>query len=457
MTALIILSLLGIVVLMMGLFKLKNSVLILIIPVLIATLFLNSQEWATDNYYFSKMVHFDHFALSFSSLLILVTTLIFGICSQHYKSSDKSVEDIYALLIFSLVGGICMVSYNNLIMFIMGIEILSIPLYVLAGSNRDSVISNEASLKYFLMGAFASAFILFGMALVFGATNSFQLDDIRASVSNSQMPGVLHTGILLMIGGILFKAAVAPFHFWAPDVYQGSPSVITSFMATVVKTAAFAGLFRLLFAAFQDISGMWVSILVLVSVASLIIGNLSAMSQTDFKRLMAFSGISHAGYMLIAIIVLKIDSADALFFYATSYCLASLTAFAVFLSLQNSTGEYSLEILKGLSRKNPFMAFALVVAFLSLAGIPPLAGFFGKYFLFITAIKNGFLYLVIIAIINTMIGAYYYLRVLNLAFTKEVFYEKPIKNSILFDAVIVFTAIGSIILGVFPDLLKGLI
>ena len=200
MTALIILSLLGIVVLMMGLFKLKNSVLILIIPVLIATLFLNSQEWATDNYYFSKMVHFDHFALSFSSLLILVTTLIFGICSQHYKSSDKSVEDIYALLIFSLVGGICMVSYNNLIMFIMGIEILSIPLYVLAGSNRDSVISNEASLKYFLMGAFASAFILFGMALVFGATNSFQLDHIRAAVSNSQMPGVLHTGILLMIG-----------------------------------------------------------------------------------------------------------------------------------------------------------------------------------------------------------------------------------------------------------------
>ncbi len=456
MTALIILSLLGVVVLMMGLFNLKNSVLLLIIPVLIASLFINAQEWASDNYYFSKMVYFDHFAISFSSLLILVTTLIFGICSQHYKSSDRSVEDIYALLIFSLVGGICMVSYNNLIMLIMGIEILSIPLYVLAGSNRDNVLSNEASLKYFLMGAFASAFILFGMALVFGATNSFELNEIRAAVSNSAMPGVLNTGIVIMIGGILFKVAAAPFHFWAPDVYQGSPSVITAFMSTVVKTAAFGGLFRLLFIAFQDVSGLWINMLMIVTVLSLFIGNLSALNQSDFKRLMAYSGISHAGYMLLAILVLKMSSADALFFYAVSYCLASLTAFAVFLSVQQKTGEYSIEILRGLSKKNPFLSFALLIAFLSLAGIPPLAGFFGKYFLFIEAIKNGYLVLVIFAIVNTIIGAFYYLKVLNIAFTGETFYGYHIKNTSIYTAVIVFTAIGSLILGLLPDILKGL-
>ena len=457
MTALIILSLLGVVVLMMGLFNLKNSVLLLIIPVLIATLFINSQDWGSNNYYFSKMVFFDHYALSFSSLLILVTTLIFGLCSQHYKSSDRSVEDIYALLVFSLVGGICMVSYNNLIMLIMGIEILSIPLYVLAGSNRNSVISNEASLKYFLMGAFASAFILFGMALVFGATNSFELNEIRAAVSATEMPGVLTAGIVLMIGGILFKVGAVPFHFWAPDVYQGSPSVITAFMATIVKTAAFGGLFRLLFVAFQDISGIWITTLMIVSAGSLFLGNLSALNQSDFKRLMAYSGISHAGYMLLAIIVLKMSSADALFFYATSYCLASITAFAVFLTIQQKTGEYSLEILRGLSKSNPFMAFALLIAFLSLAGIPPLAGFFGKYFLFIEAIKNGYLMLVIIAIVNTIIGAFYYLKVMNIAFTGEAFYNKSVNNSVLYTAVIIFTAIGSLILGLIPDILKGLI
>jgi NADH-quinone oxidoreductase subunit N len=457
MTALIILSLLGILVLMMGLFHLKNNVLILIIPVLIGALFLNAQEWGNDAFYFSKMVHFDKFALGFSSLLILVVTLIFGLCSQHYKSTDKSVEDIYALIIFSLVGAICMVSYHNLIMLILGIEILSIPLYILAGSNRDNYASNEASLKYFLMGAFASAFILFGMALVFGATNSFQLDEIRAAVSNPKMPGLLHTGIFLMIGGILFKVAAAPFHFWAPDVYQGSPSVITSFMATVVKTAAFAALFRLLFIAFQDISGIWLNLLMIVTALSLFIGNLSALQQSDFKRLMAFSGISHAGFMMLSVLVLKMSSADALLFYATSYCLASLCAFSVFLVIQQKTGEYSIEILRGIAKKNPFLGFAIICAFLSLAGIPPLAGFFGKYFLFIEAIKHGYLVLVIIAIVNTVIGAFYYLKVINVAFTGDSFYEKPIKNSVIYETVIVFTAIGSLILGIFPDILKGIL
>ena len=290
MTALIILSLLGILVLMMGLFHLKNKVLILIIPVLIAGIFLNANEYGLNASYFSQMVHFDNFAISFSSLLILTTTLIFGLCLQQYKTSKKPVEDIYALIIFSLVGAICMVSFNNLIMFILGLEIMSVPLYVLAGSNRENVLSNEASLKYFLMGAFASAIVIFGMTLIFGATNSFQLDEIRNAVSGTKMPGVLQVGILLFIGGSLFKAAAVPFHFWAPDVYQGSPTVITAFMATVVKTAAFAGLFRFMMVAFQDISGLWVNILVIITIATLFLANFSALSQTDFKRLMAYSG-----------------------------------------------------------------------------------------------------------------------------------------------------------------------
>lgn len=457
MSALIILSLLGVVVLMMGLFHLKNKTLLLIVPVLIGLLYFNSTEWGSDAYHYTKMLFFDKFALGFSSLLISVTCLIFLLCSQHYKESFKSLEDIYALLLFSLVGGICLVSYNNLTMLFLGIEILSIPLYILAGSNRDNFGSNEASLKYFLMGAFASAIMLFGIAMIFGATNSFQLDQIRAAAPGSPMPLVLYTGIFLTIVGFLFKVSAAPFHFWAPDVYQGSPSLITSYMATVVKTAAFAAFFRFLYLGFPELQGVWITTLAVVTGLTLFVGNLSALYQTDFKRLMAFSGISHAGYLMLAIVVLKSSSINALFFYATSYCLASITAFAIFLSIKEKTSEYSIESMRGLYKKNPMLAFGLLIAFLSMAGIPPLAGFFGKYFLFIEAFKANYIPLVIIAIINTLIGAYYYLRVINTVFTGESFAGQPSRNSIIYDSVIVFSALASIVLGLLPGLLDGIL
>ncbi|HMG14007.1 MAG TPA: NADH-quinone oxidoreductase subunit N [Saprospiraceae bacterium] len=456
MSALIILSLLGVVVLMMGLFHLKNRTLILIVPTLIGLIYLNTTEWGADQYHFSKMVFFDKYALGFSSLLIAITTLIFILCSQHYKASFKAIEDIYALLLFSLAGGICLVSYNNLIMLFLGIEILSIPLYILAGSNRDNYASNEASLKYFLMGAFASAIMLFGIAMIFGATNSFQLDEIKAVASYPKLPYAMYTGIFLTIAGFLFKISAAPFHFWAPDVYQGSPSLITSYMATVVKTAAFAAFFRFLYLGFHDLDGIWVNTLIVVTGLTLFVGNLSALYQTDFKRLMAFSGISHAGYLLLAVVALKNTSANALFFYATSYCLASITAFAIFLAIKEKTAEYSIESMRGLYKKNPLMAFGMLLAFLSLAGIPPLAGFFGKYFLFIEVFKANLIPLVLIAIVNTLIGAYYYLRVINTIFSGDPVGELSVKNSVLYNSVIVFAALGSLVLGLMPGLLNGI-
>ena len=457
MSALIIISLLGVLVLMMGLFHLKNKTLLLIVPILFGMLYFNSMEWGSDTLHFSKMVLFDKFALGFSSLLITITALIFLLCSQHYKESLRSIEDIYALLLFSLAGGICLVSYNNLTMLFMGIEILSIPLYVLAGSNRDNHLSNEASLKYFLMGAFASAIMLFGIAMIFGATNSFDLDEIRSAGVNSPLPLVLKAGIFLTIVGFLFKVSAAPFHFWSPDVYQGSPSLITSYMATVVKTAAFAAFFRFLYLGFPELQGIWVTTLAVITGITLFVGNLSALYQTDFKRLMAFSGISHAGYLMLAIVVLKGSSINALFFYATSYCLASITAFAIFLSVKEKTSEYSIESLRGLYKKNPMLAFGLLIAFLSMAGIPPLAGFFGKYFLFIEAFKANYITLVLIAIVNTLIGAYYYLRVVNTVFTGDSFAGQPSRNSIIYDSVIVFTALASLVLGLMPGILDGIL
>jgi len=457
MAALIILSILGVLVLMMGLFHVKNKSLLVIIPVLLGMVYLNSNEWSKDAIWFSGMLKFDNFALAFSSLIIVVSVLWFILCHKHYTENFKAIEDTYALLLFSLVGGICLVSYHNLTMLFLGIEILSIPLYILAGSNRNNYLSNEASLKYFLMGAFASAIMLFGIAMIYGATNSFDLHEISLKSGQPYFPGLFYTGIALTLCGFLFKVGAAPFHFWVPDVYQGSPSLITGFMATIVKVSAFAALYRFLNLGIPGLDEIWINSIAIIAVLTLFVGNLSAIQQTDFKRLMAYSGISHAGYMLIAILVNGEGAADALFFYATSYALTSVGAFAIFLNVKKYTGEYSIESLRGLVYSAPLQGVCLILLLFSMAGIPPLGGFFAKYFVLIGAVKSQHIYVVVFAVINTVIGAYYYLRVVNTAIASPAFHEKKIRNSALYEGVIVFVTLASLLLGILPGQLTGIL
>lgn len=460
MTALIVISLVGIATLFGGVFNWKGKTLWFAVAGIIATLVLNFMDWNTGHSYFNQMVKFDNYALAFNGILLTSTLLIMLLCSHHYRNvAQNMIADIYGLIIFTLVGGMLMTSYSNLTMLFLGIEILSIPLYILAGSNRADTKSNESAMKYFLMGSFASGFLLFGIALLFGATGSFHLEGIKTFLSNnpsSANNSMVAVGILMLMVGFLFKVAAVPFHFWAPDVYEGAPTLITGFMATVVKTAGFAAFYRLFSYCFADLSGLWVPLLSIAAVLTLFVGNITALYQKGIKRLLAYSSISHAGYLILAVLAMQDQSDSALLFYTAVYSVSTICAFAVLIAIKEVTGTDSIESLHGMARKNPLLGIATTIAFLSLAGIPPLAGFFAKYFLFVTAMKSGYGWLVLIAVINSLIGAYYYLRVINSVFTKNEQAEK-IELNWAYNLVLILTALLSLAIGIAPDFLVNLI
>jgi NADH-quinone oxidoreductase subunit N len=417
MTALLLLFLTALAVLFLGLGKnrslLQPAALIGSLLALGAT-FADPLGWNTR---FPDMIQFDTFALAFSGVAILATALIIGLSGWGFRDLNETLGDNYGLILFSLCGALCMFSFSNLVMLFLGIEILSIPLYVLAGSRRQDLGANEAALKYFLMGAFATGILLFGMALIYGATASFDLNAIRSAISDGRhSAGMLNVGILMLIIGLSFKVSAVPFHFWAPDVYQGSGNLVTAFMATVVKTAGFGAFFRLFALAFAPAEAFWSVPVAIVAALTMCLANVVAIFQTDFKRMMAYSSISHAGYLLLSILAIGNEGADnALLVYALSYALATICAFGAFMTVAEQSGDSSFAAFNGLGKRQPMLAAVLALSMLSLAGIPPLAGFFGKYFLF-TAVFAKYPWLVVLAVINSAISIYYYFKVIVAAY-----------------------------------------
>ncbi|MBN8677066.1 MAG: NADH-quinone oxidoreductase subunit N [Chitinophagales bacterium] len=416
MTALLILFLTAIAVLFAGLTKRSLLQPLSLFGTLLALgatgydLFGPGFGWGME---YASMFRFMPFAHAFSGVAILATVLIIALSGWGFRNLNSTLGDHYGLILFSLTGALILFSFTNLTMLFLGIEILSIPLYVLAGSRRDDLSSNEAALKYFLMGSFATGILLFGMALIYGATASFDLGTISRVIGNGdQMPGMLKVGILIMIMGLSFKVSAVPFHFWAPDVYQGSPNLITAFMATVVKTAGFAAFYRLFAIAFPGAEGFWSVPVALVAALTMTVANITAIFQQDFKRMMAYSSISHAGYLLLAVLAIGTEGADrALLFYTLTYSLATICAFGAFIIVAEQTGNSSFEAFNGLGKKQPLVAAVLTLSMLSLAGIPPLAGFFGKYFLF-TAAFAKYPWLIVLAVINSAISIYYYFKII---------------------------------------------
>ena len=342
MNAILLLSALSILTLFAGAFNMKKLALPLIFVGLLGAFVLNLGEWEiADNFFYNKMLLFDHYAVAFSGLLIILTLFIFFLCHQYYKKENADIVDIYGLLIFVLIGGIIMASYANLTMLFIGIEILSISLYILAGSRRLSLRSNEASIKYFLMGSFATGFLLFGIALVYGETHTFHLDVIRQYViaQNGNLSLKFTTGIVMMLIGLSFKVSVFPFHFWAPDVYEGSPTLVTTFMATVVKTAGFAALYRLFVTCFDNtpLPDAWLNIIWGMTALTITVGNFSALYQKGAKRMLAFSSVSNAGYLMIGVLAMNhAFSANAIFYYTAVYSLATIAAFGVLMLVDAS-------------------------------------------------------------------------------------------------------------------------
>lgn len=460
MNALIILSILAIVILYLGLFKAKKALLPVTFLGLSGAFVAVLTLWNTGaKPIYSGMMLFDNFAVGFSSLCIFSTILILLISKDYFERISEHIAEYYAILIFALAGILVMVSFHNLSMLFIGIEIMSVSLYILVGIRKKDYSSNEAALKYFLMGAFSTGFLLFGVALIYGATGTFNLEAIRAYVllNQASISPLFYCGILLMLVGLCFKIGVAPFHFWTPDVYEGAPTLITAFMSTVAKTAGFAAFLRLFLFCFVPLSGFWIPAIIVIIVLTIFIGNITAVYQHNFKRMLAYSSISHAGYLLFATLVLGATSVNGVFVYASAYSVASIIAFAVLILVRRQAGSSSFDSFNGLAKKNPFMAFTLAVAMLSLAGIPLTAGFIGKFMVFSSAISEYRIGLVGLAIINSVIGIFYYLKVIVAMYFKQADIDREeIAVPVSFKFVLGFSAAVTILLGIYPNCILDL-
>ncbi|MFD0795703.1 NADH-quinone oxidoreductase subunit N [Mucilaginibacter litoreus] len=459
MLTIIIISVLPIVLLYLGLYKAQKALLPVAVLGLLAALITSVMQWNNNAQpIYSGMLLYNNYSVAFSVISIISTILILLLSKGYFERISNHIAEYYAIILFSLAGIIVMVSYHNLTMMFIGIEIMSVSLYILAGIRKSDFASNEAALKYFLMGAFSTGFLLFGIALIYGSTGSFDLDVIRDWVVTHprNIDPLFYTGILLIIVGLCFKIGAAPFHFWTPDVYEGAPSLITLFMSTVVKVAGFAAFLRLFSACFLPIAQFWTPVLLGITIVTLFIGNITAVYQQSFKRMMAFSSISHAGYLLFAIVAIGASSANSIFMYATAYSIASIIAFGGLILVRQQTGSDNFEGFNGLARNNPFLALVLTVSMLSLAGIPLTAGFIGKFYMFSGALAQYKFWLVIIAVINAIISIFYYFRVIIAMYFRQA-ERSEVEVPAYYKFVLGFSALATIIIGVYPAFISGLI
>ena len=405
-------------------------------------------------YSFNDSYIVDHMSLFFICIFTISSALAILLSVEYNEREGIRAGEYYALILFCTVGMILLASSTDMIMIFLGIEIVSICLYVLAGIRRNDHRSNEAALKYFLLGAFATGFLLYGMTLVYGSTGSTNLFKIAEFVQNpsAQSSPLLLMGLVLLIIGFGFKVASAPFHMWAPDVYQGAPTPVTAFMAVGPKAAAFAAFFRVFAEAFPEMSSSWEILLSIIAVLSMIVGNLGAIMQTNIKRMLAFSSVSHAGYILMAVIAKSSLGSSSMLFYMLTYAFMTFGVFGIIIILGRK-GEENLEIqnYSGLAYKHPVIALSMTIFLLSLGGLPPFAGFVAKFYLFSAAIQEGLLTLVIIAVLNSAISFYYYLKIVVFMYMKEPEAEFNISLTPMTLFVVLIGIIGTIQLGIFPN------
>ncbi len=375
---------------------------------------------------FGGMYVADGFSTFITILLVISGLLTIGISTGYLKRMNLGRPEYYILMLFSISGMMLMASAANLIVIFLALELLSIPLYVLAAFAQPDANSEEAGLKYFLLGAFASGFLLYGIALVYGATGTTGLSEIFiAAQAGLESPILLLVGAALILVGLGFKVAAVPFHMWTPDVYHGSPTTVTAFMAAGAKIGGFAALIRIFIVALPSISEAFVPVLWAVAASTLIIGNLLAIAQDNIKRMLAYSSISHAGFLIMAIVPFANDAARfdvvaSVLFYLLAFVFASFGSWAVVIALEKNEGRgLSFKDYAGLGQSNPLLALAMLVFMLSFTGIPPTLGFAGKFFLFRTVLEGGYTSLAIVGMLASLISAYYYLRLVVVMYMQK--------------------------------------
>jgi len=409
--------------------------------------------WGRHESAFNGMLALDPYALFFNLIFCLAAGLTL-LMSMHYLDTiDIHPGEYYALILFATVGMVIMAAATDLIVIFLGLETMSIAVYVLAGIWRQRLQSNEAALKYFLLGAFASGFFLYGIALIYGATGSVQLGKIAAHIGAHGSSPLLLIGIGLLIVGFGFKVAAAPFHVWTPDVYEGAPTTVTAFMAVGVKAAAFAAFARVFVHTLGSVHGEWQGILWILAALTMTVGNITALVQRNIKRMLAYSSVAHAGYLLVAMVAGKDLGGAALMYYLLAYGLMTLGAFGVVLAVgRKGAPNEELSDYAGLGFRYPLLGMTMTLFMLSLTGVPPLVGFTGKFYIFSAAIKAGYIWLAVIGVLNSVVSAYYYIRVVVNMYMQEGETAIDMLSARPALAVaIVLAAIGTVLLGIFPS------
>ena len=389
--------------------------------------------------------------------LAVMITLIYS--KKYLMDRGLFRVDFIVLSLLALLGQCIMISGSNLLTLYLGLELLALPTYAIVAMRRDSALSAESAMKYFILGALASGFLLYGMSMLYGATGSLDLDEILKAVGDARINRlVLAFAVVFIVSGLAFKLGVAPFHMWVPDVYQGAPTAITLMIAGAPKVAAFGLLFRLLVGGLLPLTQDWQPMIMILAVLSLVIGNLTAIAQTNLKRMLAYSTISHMGFMILGMLSIFDEHAySAAVFYAVTYVLTTLGSFGLLMLLSRQGYECeTLDDLKGLNRRNPWMAFMGLILMFSLAGIPPTVGFAAKLSILETLVDGGHLYLAIIAVMTSLIGAFYYLRVVKFMYFDEPTQTAPIEGGGIAKAVFTLNGLFVLLCGIYPATLMAL-
>src|ERR1700753_1442850 len=400
-----------------------------------------------------KMLFFDTFGLLGNTVAFVSTLLLVLLSGRDMEKIGNNLAEYFALIFFVLCGVAIVTTFNTLLMLFIGIEIISIPLYILTGSDKKNLKSNEASLKYFLMGSFSTGLMLLGIAFLYGSTQygTFIIDDLWV-VNRLGVSPLFMAGLLLLLVSMAFKVSAAPFHFWTPDVYDGAPTVFTSFMATIVKVSIFIGLIRLFDEAFGEAQQSWQLFVAIIAAATLFVGNITAVFQQSVKRMLAYSSIAQAGFMLLALLALNNISKQGIILYAAAYSLATIGIFAILIRMK----DYTFEGFNGLARKQPVLAATVTIFLLSLAGIPLTGGFFAKYYMLSSVVATGhFLWLVIFSVLCAAVSVYYYFRVIQAMYFKEGDGTTEMEPGAGFKGLLVVLAAIVVVLGVFPQSVLG--
>lgn len=459
-----ILSILGIVVLYLGFAKSKSILLPATLLSLLLAFIGNFIEWNDGPLlYFYGMLEVSKLTMLFNAIVLFAAFWVVSLSRGFQDDPEAQPAEYYAIMLFALVGAFMMIAYEHLIMLFLGVETLTVAMYILTASDKRNLRSNEAALKYFLMGAFMTGIMLFGITLLYGATGSFTITQIMSYSTQGLRATqfLLYAGMFLLLIGMLFKVSAAPFHFWTPDVYDGAPTIFTSFMSTVVKVAGFAAVYRLLSHAFVAMQDVWWVTLAAMTVLTLLAGNITAVYQNSFKRMLAYSSISHAGYLMIALTALTATTQQAVLFYSLAYVAATVAAFGVLLLIAKEKSpeerfNESFDAFNGLAKNNPLLAFVLTVSMLSLAGIPLTAGFWGKFFVFSSAVERGGLtWLLVVAVLMSTVGIYYYLRVVIAAYFREG-NTPTLRIAPFYKVALLLATATTILLGIMPGLVEQL-